>query len=191
MDRARPRPVPSAPPRVLRPRQRPEGRRRVQRRHHDRQPDLRARDRHAGIRVRLRRHPANRAGRPGRDPQRDRHRRLGSEDRSATCRAHFDVRRRSTGKRTVKRALLEYVGLPARRRRDATAADRDRHAAHAPEGLRPVRGGGGPPDGAGRGMGHARQRRSAGARTCGGTWPRAHPGRVSRRGSGSTSSSRT
>ena len=126
-------------PRVLGPHQLPEGRHHRRRRHHDGQPALRGGNPDAGVRLRVRRHPARAARRPRRHPERHRHARMGSGARSVSAAA---VRRRRPrrARRARKRALLRALRPAGRRRGAAAAAHRHGVADGRSEGLRPDRG---------------------------------------------------
>ena len=82
--------------RVLGTHQLSEGRHQRRRRHHDGQPHLRGGNPDAGVRLRVRRHPAPPRGRSRRHPERHRHGRVGSGARPVSAGALR--RRRSVGK---------------------------------------------------------------------------------------------
>ena len=87
---------------ILGPHQLPEGRHQRRADDHDRQPALRHGDSDAGVRLRLRRHPARAARRSGRHPERHRHRAVGSGARSVSAGA---VQRGRPGRQGGRRRL--------------------------------------------------------------------------------------
>ena len=176
--------------RVLGQHQLPQGGRQLQREDHDGEPDLRAGDPDAGVRVRLPRRPAAARRRSGRNPQRHRHRALESRDRCLRRRRRFT--RDDLDGKARREAGAARAGRPARRpRRLAPAGDRRDLPADRSEGLRPDRRGGGAADGARRHVGDARQRRARTTRTCGGRLAARHPDRVVGHASASTNAWRT
>ena len=174
---------------VLGPHQLSEGRHRLQPAHHDREPALRAGDPDAGARIRLRRHPAAPSGGPGRDPERNRLRSVGSGRAIRTCRSRT-MRQSWRGRARPSGSCSKRYGLPAKAKDRGAAARRDDLPAGRSEGVRPARGAGGRVAAAGRDVRAARHRRAALRGSV------ARPGgdgtrRRSARGSGSTRGWRT
>jgi hypothetical protein len=95
---------------------------------HDRQPGLRARDRRARARIRVRGHPRAPLRRSRRHPQRHRHRALDADIRRIRARV---VRRRRSGRQARREARApDDCRAPGRRRRHGQA---DRRAGVAPD----------------------------------------------------------
>ena len=116
-------------PRVLRQDQLPQGRHRVRRRHHHREPDVCPRDPDTGVRLRSRRRAGAAAARPQRHLERRRLRRVEPGARRRHRRAiHGDDR---SGKARVQ---SRPAGDDAAARRSAGAGDRHRVAARGSEG---------------------------------------------------------